>query len=158
MARIYEETVVSECLTAVPLEAVWRYIRDADAQIRHHPRVRAIRMVSGEWGRAGSTMSMTSVDAHGVENTTEVELVSVDEPRSYSMRVTLPDVVTVNVVSTEPHADGTVLRSVVHIHTRPVNWIERLVVKSKRGERQIEADDYAEVTRQAVEDFYAALG
>jgi hypothetical protein len=84
-----------------------------------------------------------------------VELVSVAEPLSYVTRLTLPDVVSITTVSTEPHADGTVVRTVVVVRTRPVNWLVRAVVSSGRTSRQLEANEFAELTRQALEDFYA---
>jgi hypothetical protein len=158
MARVYEETVSAEWVTAVPLDGVWAYIWDIDAQRRHDPRIASLTVTQGHWGDVGSVMSIVPASENGASEPVHVELVAVDPLRSYATRTVLPDVQTLTTVTTEERDGGTVVRTVVLVTTRPLNWIERAAVKSQRTARHVGAQADADRAQRAVEDFYAARG
>lgn len=156
MARVYEETTSVEWLTSVPIDAMWEYIRDQDAQVRYDSRILSITVTEGVWGQVGSVMVIAIGDATGKLQSVTSELVSLEAPHSYATRHVLPDVVTTTTVATEPMNGGTKVRFTAAYVTRPANWLERTVLKSQRASRLVQLEAEAEASKRAVEDFYAA--
>ena len=156
MARVYEETLTYEWWTHVPLDAMWAYIQDQEAQVRFDPRVLSLTVTQGVWGKEGSVMLMAGTDASGKLVSVESELVAVDSPRSYTTRHVLPDVTTTTTVGTEAADGGTAVRFTVAYVTRPANWLERAVLRSQEASRQVQLEAEAHAAKQAVEAYYAA--
>lgn len=158
MGQVYQETHTAQWRVDVPVDVVWEYILDADAQVRHDTRIDAIVLESGAWGAVGSVMQMTGTDAAGTSHTVRVRLEASVPLHFYRTREDTPDVTVVSTVTTQADGDGTQVSTVLEVSTRSLNWLERLVVKRMRPSREAEAQRAAVEARRAVEAFAEARG
>jgi hypothetical protein len=156
MGAPYEESHRREWRVDVPLDVVWEYILDAEAQVRHDRRIEAIALESGAWGAPGSVMSITGINAAGVVSAVRVRLEASVPPHFYRTREETADVSVVTTVTTAPDGAGTLVTTLTEVTTRPLNWLERIAVKRSRGQREREADVAAEAARLAVSEYYAS--
>lgn len=156
MGAPYEESHRRQWRVDVPLDVVWKYILDREAQERFDPRIHAMMLESGAWGAPGSVMSITGINASGVVSAVRVRLEASVPPHFYRTREEARDVQVVTTVTTAPDGAGTLVTTLTEVTTRPLNWIERIVVKRTRGQREREADVAAEAARRAISEYHAS--
>lgn len=132
---------------SLPLQAkvadVWAFVDDREAQVKYHPRIDRIDVVSGEWGAPGSRMVVSARQIDGTPVVAEQEMVSVDRPHGYATQTPFPDGVSRSHIEFGVDGDTVVsFAETVVVTTRPLNWLEYAVLTVKK--RAMRADAEAE--------------
>lgn len=155
MAKVYSESHRFEWRIEVPVEVVWDYILDREAQVRLDPRIEAIEMESGQWGAPGSVMLLTAVGEDGKSAQVKHVLEAVVRPHFYRTRSQFPGVTLVTTVTTEADGDGTHLTSSTEIETGPVGFVARRLLSASRTKRDALAEVEASTAREAITAYAA---
>ncbi|WP_062076610.1 SRPBCC family protein [Demequina globuliformis] len=135
-----------ECDFTMPLDAavedVWAFIDSPEAQVRHHPQIDRIDVVTGAWGEPGSEFVTSGRGKDGEPFTVQQRLVAVDRPHSYVTELKAPDLTTTSTIRFDV-VDGRVasFSQGITAVTRNLSLAEYGLVKLQSGAVKREAGD-----------------